>query len=570
MSEPRHSGDVIPEIEVKERRGISMVWLIPLVAAVIAGWLVYQTVSEKGPMISVSFKTAAGLEAGKTKIKFKDVDFGLVETISVSDDLARVIVTAAMDKQAERHLKDASRFWVVRPRLGAAGVSGLDTLVSGAYIEFDPGEGEGERRLEFTGLEEPPVVRSDEPGREFMLIAKDLNSLGPGSPVYFRGIAVGEVFAAAMAADRRGVEIQVFIREPYSDLVRENSRFWNSSGVDVTVDADGLRVDTQSLQSILAGGVAFSTPVHAPGEPAEKGAVFALYEGEKEVEQLRFTEKIPYLTYFEGSVRGLQVGAPVEFRGIRIGTVTDIRADFDPDAGRFLIPVTFEIEPGRLDQSGSTRSDNPYEAADQLVRHGLRAQLISGNLLTGQLLLALDFFPEKDPVWLDRSGTYPAIPSVPSTVDQLKQSLGGILDTLSSLKLPELIADARDVLQNVNKLVDSPQIANTLVSLEDTLKRADSLMTKVDQSIGPLMGNLNDVSQAAADTLVMAKGAIVQAQSTLEATEGLVSPNSQTVYGLNELLNELTEAARSIRILTDYLEQHPEALVRGKAGGSGQ
>jgi paraquat-inducible protein B len=557
MSDQDPSADSIPEIEVRKQRGISIVWLIPLVAAIVGGWLAYTTLSEKGPTITISFKTATGLEAAKTKIKLKDVEMGLVDTITIAHDLSRIIVTASLDKKVEPHLNENTRFWVVRPRLGVGGVSGLDTLVSGAYIEIDPGDGKPSR--DFVGLEEPPVVRSDEPGREFLLVADDLGSLSTASPIYYRGIEVGEVFDYKLAEDNRSVGINIFVRKPFDDLVRDNSRFWNASGIDISVDTEGLKIDTESLRSILAGGVAFESPPSTASEPAKEGTSFALYKDRDSVRQLQFVEKIPYLTQFEGSVRGLQVGAPVEYRGIRIGTVSDIRADFDAENQKFRIPVTIEIEPGRLGPNQSRRSKDPYENAKRLVARGLRTQLISGNLLTGQLLVSLDFFPDAEPAELDRSGLYPLIPSVPSQIDQFKQSITGILETLGDLKLPELIADARQALQGINRLVASPEILQAIESLESAIKHVESLTTKVDNKIGPLMTSLTTTSDTA-------KGTLTQAESTLVTAEDLIASDSQTVYSLNEMLRKLTEASDSIRILADYLESHPEALLRGKGG----
>jgi len=550
MSEQEPGGTAVPEIEVRKGSGLSIVWLIPLVAAVVAAWLAFTTWSEAGPTITISFKTAVGLEAEKTKIKYKDVEFGLVEDVRVTDDLSRIVVTASLDRQAEPHLNENTRFWVVRPRLGAGGVSGLDTLVSGAYIEIDPGGGEPQR--DFVGLEEPPIVRSDVPGRAFLLVADKLGSLGAGSPVYFRGLDVGEVFGYELAEDQRSMLVNVFVRAPYDELVRDNSRFWHASGFDISVDPDGVTVNTESLQTILAGGIAFETPPSPNAEPAADGTTFTLYNSQESVRQLQFTEKVPFVTRFEGSVRGLQPGAPVEFRGIRIGTVTDIRADFDPQAGEFHIPVTFEIEPGRLGQDQLNRGDDSYASAERLVERGLRTQLASGNILTGQLFVALEFFPNAEPATMDFSGPYPMIPSVPSTVDQLKRSVEGILAELSSLQLPELIADARQTLQGLNRLVASPDAVQAITSLESTLKQTESLVRKLDDSVGPLMASLTAASKAA--------------EGTMESADGLVAADSQIVYSLNELLVELTEAARSIRVLADYLEAHPEALVQGKGG----
>jgi paraquat-inducible protein B len=523
----------------------------------VAAWLVYTALSESGPTITIAFDTATGLEAKKTKIKYKDVDFGLVESVEVTDDLQQVIVTANLEKQAEPHLNENTRFWVVRPRLGVGGVSGLETLVSGAFVEIDPGD--GPPRRDFIGLEEPPVVRSDEPGKQFVLTSESMGSIGRGSPIYFRGLAVGEVFDRKLAEDKRSVEISIFVKVPFDQLVHDNSLFWNASGFDVTFGVDGFQIKTESLETILAGGVSFETPAASDSQPAAEGTVFALHDNAEKARQPTLVRKIPYLTRFTDSVRGLQMGAPVEFRGIRIGTVTDIRAQFDPERGVFDIPVTFEIEVERLGAEQVRASTNPYETAARLVEQGLRTQLVSGNLLTGQLFIALDFFPDAEPATLDRSGRYPLVPSVLSTIGQFKQSIEGILVELSNLKLPALIADARKTLQSIDGLASSPEIVRAIGSLESTLKRTESLVSQVDQKIGPLMDSVTTTSETA-------QGTLVQASATLKTADNVVGANSQVVYGLNELLEELTQAARSIRVLADYLEENPEALLRGKSG----
>ncbi len=550
-------GASVPEIEVRKKRGISMVWLFPLVAFAIAGYLVYTTLAEQGPTITISFKTATGLEAEKTKIKYKDVDFGLVESVRVSDDLQTVIVTATLDKDTEPHLNESTRFWVVRPRLGVGGVSGLDTLVSGAYIQIDPGD--GPPRRDFVGLEEPPVILSDVPGTEFVLTSETLGSLGRGSPIYFRGINVGEVFDHKLADDNRSLRIDIFVKEPFDKLVQNNSLFWNASGFNVSFGADGFQVKTESLETILAGGLTFETPFELNAQPAAAGRVFTLHRDRASARQPILITKTPYMTRFSDSIRGLQEGAPVEFRGIRVGTVTEIRADFNAETDQFDIPVVFEIEPERIRTTRINVGEESYAEAERLVARGLRAQLVSGNLLTGQLFIELDFFPDSEPASLDRSGRFPEIPSVPSTIDQLKKSVEDILVELSNLKLPDLIADARKTLQSIEGLVSSPEIVQAIVSLESTLKRTESLVSTVDQKIGPLMNSVTTTANTA-------QGTLVQATNTLETAETLVAADSQVVFSLTELLQELTEAARSIRLLADYLEENPEALIQGKSG----
>ena len=562
--------DELPEAAVAPSRGVSIVWLIPVVAGLIALWLGFTTIMEQGPTITITFNTAAGVEAGKTKIKFRDIEVGLVENVAIAEDGSQVIVTASLIKEAESHLTEYTRFWVVRPRLGVAGVSGLDTLFSGAYIEIElklkDGESEpGAPRRAFTGLEVPPVVLSYEPGRQFLLRADSRGSLSLGSPIYYRGLEVGEVLGYELADDDWGVQIHIFIKEPHNRLVREESRFWNVSGIDVSVGADGVKFSTASLQALLAGGIAFETPISgASTGPAEEGTVFRLYDDLTGVSEATYTEKAPYVAYFDGSVRGLQVGSPVEFRGIRVGSVTDVALEINQGTTEIRVSVTFQIEPQRvnvLDVTGAKTKErgDPYENMAELVERGLRAQLESGSLLTGQLVVVLAFHPDSPAAELRTKGKYPEIPTVPSDLEEIRRSVEQVLANIASLPLEGLVADLRQAIQNADRLIASPELMQSVVSLNKTLDDIQVLVRNVDGKGVPMLASIHDTSQAA-------KAALLQAKSTLVSADGFVGEKSEVRYDLSVLMKELTEAARSIRFLTEYLERHPEALIRGKAG----
>ena len=557
---PKDSAPDVAEVELKPRRGFSIVWLIPLVAGAIAIWLAYKTISEQGPAFTVSFRTAEGLEAEKTKVKYKDVEVGLVERIRVSEDLATIIVTARLEKTAEKMLAETSRFWVVRPRLGAGGVSGLGTLVSGAYIEIDPGDGASASA--FVGLEEAPVVRSDVPGTEYVLTAGRLGSLSAGSPIYFRGIDVGEVLGFDLAEDNGSVTIPIFVRAPYDRLVRDRSRFWNASGFDIELGADGVRVDTESVQAMLIGGLAFDTPPGGTAGPSAAGTVFPLYDSFAATTEAIYVEKVSFVMYFDGSVRGLSVGAPIEFRGIKVGQVRDVSIAFDAAAGEVRIPVTIDIEPQRIALAGSEQDAAAIDRTERrtmisLVERGLRGQLRSGSLLTGQLVVSLDFHPDAPPAKLGLDSDPPEIPTVPSELDEITRSAEALLAKLAGLPLDALIDDLRSTVQATNKLVASPELQQSAVQLNRSLDSLQSLLANVEREVGPLTAGLRRTTTTANDVLRDAGAAFRSADS-------LVGENAQLRFDLAELLAELTEMARSIRVLADYLEQNPDALLRGK------
>src|SRR3954447_8388195 len=380
---PPRRGPREAEVE-RGRRRFSVVWLVPLVAAAIAAWLAVTTLREKGPTVTIAFKTAEGLEAGKTKVRYKDIEVGTVGDVRLSDDLKGVVAVAELRKQVEPFMTEGTRWWVVRPRVGASGVSGLGTLISGAYIGLDPGQ--GKRTLSFTGLEEPPPLTSDAPGRRFSLHADALGSVDQGSPVYYRGLQVGQVLSSTLDENRRTFTFEVFVDAPHDQLVRDASRFWNASGIDVSVGAGGVDVSTESLQSILAGGVAFDTPgIEAPGEEAAADHAFPLHESRRKVDEPVYTEKVPYLVRFEGSVGGLHAGSPVQFNGIPVGAVTGVQLEYDAATHKLGVPVTLDIEPQRIAVRGGTGGPRePYATMRNLVAQGLRAQLETGNLLTGE------------------------------------------------------------------------------------------------------------------------------------------------------------------------------------------
>jgi paraquat-inducible protein B len=539
-----------PEAALVRRRGISLVWLIPLVAGAIALWLGYTALQERGPTITVTFKSAEGLEAGKTRVKYKDVEVGLVEAVTLSPDLSRIDVTARMQREITPHLTESTRFWIVRPRIGAAGISGLSTLVSGAYVEMDPGEGGQPAASSFTGLEEPPPITSDVPGTEYVLNAPSLASVGRGSPVYYRDLPVGQVLAYELSEDKQNLVVRIFVDAPYDQLVRDDSRFWNASGFEVGLSADGVDVSVQSLQALLAGGVAFDTPgIRRPGEQAAAGTSFELFDSFASVGEASYTDRVQGLVYFEDSVRGLRPGAPVELHGIKVGEVTGLSLQFLGFEQGVRVPVSIEILRDRIEMPDGPPEKDPAANLQRLVDHGLRAQLRSGNLLTGELYVALDFFPGSPPAKVKMEDGVPVVPAVPTQLEVLSASVTQVLEKLAALPLENLVADVRRAVNAVNTLAAAPSTTRTLEQFQATAGNLEQLSAKLNQRLNPLLD---------------------QAASTLSATDGVIGANSQIRYNLTTMLQELTGAARSIRILADYLERHPDALIRGKAGYDGR
>ncbi len=540
----------LPEPEFRERkRRISIVWLVPLIALAIGGWLVYKALSEKGPTVTITFKSADGLEAGKTKIKYKDVELGLVNSIVLSKDLSQVIVTAELVKQAEKFVSQNTRFWVVRARVAAGGVSGLGTLFSGAYIGLDPGK-PGKAATHFQGLEVPPVVTADLPGSHFVLRATSLGSLNVGAPVYFRRIEVGQVVSYQLDEDGQAVTIQVFVHDPHHQLVRKNTRFWNASGLDVAIGADGIRVDTESFVSMMVGGIAFDTPANMePGEPAEENEVFKLYENRESISEKTYVRKNRWQLYFDGDVRGLNIGAPVELQGIQIGQVLDVSLEFDVDKAAFRIPVLVETEPDRIKATGQLpEGTEEQRTMDYLVAKGMRAQLKTGSLITGQLLVAIDMHPEAPPAKINWEGRYPELPTVPTAMEEITTSLTQLLRKLEKLPIEQIGSDLQDTVAGAKRLMNSAELQKSITALNQTLNQAQKFVAALNTAVAPelktAVSNLNS--------------ALVQAEKLARSLNSNVAPQA------DRTLKALQEAARSIKILAAYLERNPEALIRGK------
>jgi len=550
VTEPSTESDpveALPAAAVEEKSGWSVVWLIPLVAVVIGGWLAYKALTEKGPEITIVFSSAQGLEAGKTKVKYKDVEVGKVTSVAFNEDLSKVVVTAELHPTMRDHLREGTRFWVVTARLAAGEVSGLGTLLSGAYIAMDPARS-GKPRRHFQGLDKAPVITGDVPGTRFELEAESLGSVEVGSPVYYRKIRVGQVEEYELEKDGSGILFKIFIKSPYDQLVRENTRFWNASGIDVRMDAEGFRLRTESLVSVLIGGIAFDTPhnLERSGR-ARPGTRFRLYASREDTLQAEYHRKEYYLIYFDGSVRGLKVGAPVLIRGIEVGKVIDVKFEFDVDTLQFRIPVLIEIEPERIHLVGEGAKDGKRSYDEELVASGLRAQLQTGNLLTGQLLVSLDMHPDAPPAQIQIVNGYKVIPSVPGAIDQLKRSLLGMLQRIQRLPLEEITANLNATLEGTSRIANSRELMDSLRHLNATLAEVERIGHRLNESALP---ELDDM--------------LAEARATLDNVRGLVRPGAPIYEELMVMMKELAAAARSLRTMTDYLEQHPEALLKGK------
>ncbi len=543
--------DEIPQAIAVRRSRVSIIWLIPLVALLIGGWLAYKTFAEQGPVIRIDFDSATGLQAGKTKVRFKDVDVGEVTAIDLNPDLKTVRVTARLKYGSGRYLTENTRFWVERPRVTASRVSGLETLLSGAYIAIDPVT-EGKSARGFVGLEEPPLFTTLEAGKRFVLRSATLGSLNIGSPVYYRQIQVGQVVGYQLEPDGRAVEIEIFVSAPHDSAVLKHTRFWNASGLDFSITANGVQVDTESLLAVLIGGVSFDTPdtIDADRAPADPDEVFPLYPTRDQAHAKTYAKKERYLLYFQGSVRGLDVGAPVLLRGIAVGQVLDVQLKFSVEDFEFHIPVLIEIEPDRVGIRGDGRKLAGVDVIERLVAMGLRGQLKPGSLLTGELYVDLDFHKNVPPETVTRSGDYEVLPTVPAALELVATRVTSILEKVDGLPIEQIGKDLGETLAHANRVVGSPELAGAISQAQSALAEVRKTADRLNVAVAPELS-----------------ATLTQATSTLKSAEDIVAENSPLYIEMRKMFQELSAAARSVRVMADYLERHPEALLKGKGGG---
>ena len=541
---------------VKEGGGPSIVWLIPILTALIGVWLIVHTLADKGPLVTITFRTAEGIEVGKTRIKYKSLDIGLVEGVRFSSDFSRVEVRARLGKEAGHFLRRDTRFWVVRPTLSARGISGLGTLLSGSYIEIEPGQGAPQAL--FVGLESPPVVNADEAGKQITLMARKLGSIDRGSLIHFQGIVAGEVLGYEMANDYRSVLIHAFVKPPFDRMVRSNTRFWSASGLDLSVGPDGMRVKTESLQALLFGGIAFDTPDGQETGPDDiAGLVFTLHDDQKSILEQGFTEKVRFVMFFEDSVRGLTVGAPVEFKGIKVGSVIGVRLEYEERTGAFRIPVVVELEPERILDRGERMKKAPRDAFQSLVKRGLRARLQTGSLLTGQLFIDLDMQP-KAPIRLVGAGrTEPELPTVMGNLEQMTTQMKSIVDKLDKVDIVAIGSELQSTLKGTAAIANSPNLDKTIADLAASLSSLRGILRKVDDRAEPITANLEQALAAARDALEKSK-------ATMVAVEGVLSPESPMHDNAARLAQELSSTAKSLRSLVEMLERSPQSLLFGR------
>jgi paraquat-inducible protein B len=535
LTDQPQNSDLHKATTVKASR-LSPIWIIPVVAALIGAWLVVDSYLHTGPLVTLTISNAEGIEAGKTRIKTRNVDIGRVEEVKLSDDLSHALIMARINHDAEEVLVEDTRFWVVKPRISREGISGFGTVLSGAYIQLHPGESKQPQR-EFEVLEQPPVALDGEEGLRIRLVSQLGNSLRVGDPVTYQGYSVGRVETTEFMEDTQKVHHQLFIQKPYDTLINSSTRFWSAKGINLELGASGFKLDVASLEALISGGVTFGVMEELPATPIEPDKIFKLFANEESARQGMFSDSIEFVLLVEDTVRGLTKGAPVEFRGIRVGTVKEVPWRFTSPERRirdnFAIPVLISIEPQRLDGQEKIDLEAWHERLQNIVSNGLHATLKSANLLTGALFVDLNFKRDSAEDYVaEKFEDRLVIPTTPTGLAQIELKVSSLLDKLNAM-----------------------QVEPILDGMDENMQQSESLLREVRELTASIKEMLNnpEIQQVPAN--------INQTLSELrKAIEGL-SPESQTYQELNKTLQSLDTLLRDLQPLARTLGEQPNALI---------
>lgn len=558
--------------KAKVRRGyasLMSIWLVPIIALGVAAFLIVKTFVEKGQEISITFENAEGMEPGKTLLKYKDVNIGQLSRIDILDDDKGVSLVVEVDKVADKYLTETARFWIVSPKIGLQGITGLQTILSGSFIEIDPGEG-GEKKKQFNGLATPPVITSNDKGTEFILSTGKLSNIDRGTPIIYKGLQVGKVLGYQLAKDNHAVDLFAFVKAPFDALVLEGTNFWNAGGVNISVSTSGVEVGAESLQSLIAGAVEFDTlKIYENTFKAEKGHQFKLYDNVAAKNNAKYTEKVVYIMYFDGSVSGLAVGASVEFKGIKIGGVRNIALEIDEENKKYYIPVLIEIEPQRINLTDDgTKILSVVEAGklrrqvvSGLIHRGLKGKLKSSNFLTGQLIIDLDLIPDKPAVYVAKSKKYPEIPTVPTDIDEITNSVAQLVAKFEKIPIDELGISLTNTVEGIDKFINSGDLQ---AMIKEYTKLAVSVQVIAKNVSSETLPGFNMTLDETRGAVKKVDATLVAAQRLFSNANSLIADGSPLKYDLTVMLQELAAASRAVRGLADFLERNPSSLISGK------
>lgn len=548
------------DAEVRRRR-LSWVWLIPVASALIGGGLLWSTLARRGPLVRVTFDTAESLQAGQSQVKFKDMQMGTVQGFELTPDRKQVVTSIRMTRQAEELLTEGAQFWVVKPRVYAGDITGLNTILTGTYVAMQPGEAGKPEQRAFTGLVNPPTLAPDQPGRTFNLTAARLGPVNLGTPVFFHDLDVGKVVGWDFAGMADSVTLHVFVNAPYAGWVHRDSRFWNSSGVDLRVGPEGVRLQVDSLKALVLGGITFDTPSgpDQAGASAE-GDSFPLYANQEVAETATARRRAELASYFTGSVGGLAVGAHVTLQGMAIGDVTSVDLQYSTDTDQSRVRVGFALQLDRVAPVG-TKPPQPFrEYLPTLVREGLRVRLRGGNLITGQKEVALEFMPGAPAAEVTQEGGVQVLPADNEGgggLDDLASTATQLMAKLGAVPFADIGQNLSGALHGASEVANSPQLRQALARLNGTLAAVQDTVRHLDAGAAPVLRRLPAIAADLQDTLA-------QVRSLAASVSAGSSGDGRFGRDLDRMLTQVSEAAGSLRMVADLLTRHPEALIRGR------
>ena len=548
----------LPTAGVQHRRRIPLIWIVPILTGLIAAWLAWDTFSHRGPTITIAFESAAGLTAGQSQLKYRNVVMGTVKTIAIAPDLSKVIVTVETVREAEQLLTDRAIFWVVKPQLFAGNVTGLDTLLSGSYIGMRPSTEEGKSQRRFVGQRDPPVLTASAKGTVYKLKSKRLGSISLGSPIFFRDLDVGTVLGWDIGDLASDVTINAFVRAPYDQFVLEDSSFWNASGISVKLGASGIDVQFESLKALLLGGIAFDTAPRTKSPVAPEHHSFPLYASQEVAKSAGFGRQLQLRSNFAGSVAGLTVGADVTLYGLKVGEVTDVSLVYEPKQERIVAPVSYRIEADRITGISTAQGLRPGMLANELVKRGLRATLQAPSLITGQKIVALEIVPDAPPAELtEEDGVYIVPSSEIGGFDSITRSANELLSKINRIDFDRIGKNLSGAVVGLDNIINGEQLKKTLAALEGTMVEAQDFVRTLDKDAAPALKRLPEIAAQLQES-------VTKANRLIGSIERGYGDQSKFHRDIDRLMPQITETARSIRALSDLLTRHPEALIKGR------
>lgn len=553
-------GPALATASVRPRRRIPLVWIVPIVTALIAAWLAWDTYSKRGPTITIAFDTAAGLTAGQSQLKYRNVVMGTVKSITVPPDLSHVLVTIETVKEAESLLTDKTIFWVVKPQLFAGSISGLDTILSGSYIGMRPAPAgtEGKPTRDFVGQRDPPVLQASAKGTTYRLETKRLGSISLGAPIFFRDIEVGTVLGWDLQDLASKVTIHAFVRAPFDQYIRDDTSFWDASGVSVKFGGDGVELHVESLRAVLLGGIAFDTSSTSTMPISKPDQIFHLYKTFDQAKAAGFGRQIELLSYFPGSVAGLAAGAEVTFHGLKIGEVSEVSLFYDSQLDKVVVPVHYRIEAGRVSNIAKIKGLDPEKIAEEMIQRGLRATLESPSLLTGSKIVALEIVPDAKPAELVKQGDHYIIPTAEiGGFDSITRSAAELLSRINRIDFDKIGRSISSAAVGLDDTINGPQLKRTLSALEKAMVDVQDIAHKLDVDGTPALKRLPAIAQELQE-------AVTKTNRLITSVDRGYGDTSKFHRDLDRLIPQLTETARSIRALADLLSRHPEALIKGR------